>query len=378
MKREAIVVLEQCVPPTLPNGTETGLVIGYIQSGKTTSFTTVATLARDNGYQLIIVISGITRNLFDQSNDRLEKALRIGQRSDRKWQYLSNPKARADIKQRIETANQKSDPLPGVTKQTVLMTVMNHHVHLSNLIKLLSDLHLANVPTLVIDNEADQASLNNLVNKGKESSTYRKIVQIRQLLPHHTFLQYTATPQATLLINIIDMLSPNFAALLTPGPTYTGGKTFFEKDFRLVRRIHESEIPSKDQILTVPPDSLLEAMRIYFVGVASGLLQNEGKGNRSMMVHPSKITMQHANYEQWVRQIQQYWSTTLRLKEGDLDRLELIVDFKRAHEDLRKSVEDLPSFNDLLAYLPHAVGNTIVTKVNAEAGQTPQPEWRQN
>lgn len=378
VKQEAITVLEQCVPPTLPGGTETGLVIGYIQSGKTTSFTTVAALARDNGYQLIIVITGITRNLFDQSNDRLEKALRLGQRSDRKWQYLSNPKARADIKQRIETAIQKSDPLPGVTKQTVLITVMKNRTHLDNLIKLLLGLPLANVPTLVIDDEADQASLNNLVNKGKESATYRRIVRIRQLLPHHTFLQYTATPQATLLINVIDMLSPNFAALLTPGPTYTGGKTFFEKDFRLVRRIRESEIPSKDQMLIEPPDSLLEAMRIYFVGVAAGLLKNEGKGNRSMMVHPSKITMQHANYDHWVRQIQQYWSKTLRLKEVDPDRLELIEDFKRAYGDLCKTVEDLPAFEDLLPYLPHAVGNTIVTKVNAEGGQTPQPEWRQN
>jgi len=378
LKREAVAVLAQCVPSTLPTGIETGLVIGYIQSGKTTSFTTVAALARDNGYRLIIVITGITSNLFKQSNDRLENDLRLGQRLDRKWQFLSNPKARPDIKQRIATALQSGDELPGVTKQTVLITVMKNRTHLMNLIKLLYDLPLARVPTLIIDDEADQASLNNLVNKGKESATYRRIVQIRQLLPHYTFLQYTATPQAPLLINIIDVLSPTFTALLTPGPTYTGGKTFFEKDFGLIRRIRSDEVPSKDQELTEPPESLLEAMRIFFVGVAAGLRSGEEGKNRSMMVHPSKETMQHANYGHWVRNIQQYWAKTLRLTRADPDRQELIEDFRKAYDDLYKTVENLPAFDDLLPYLPHAVSGTVVTIVNAAGGQTPQPDWRQD
>ncbi len=380
LKHEAVSVLAQCVPPTLANGTETGLAIGYIQSGKTTSFTTVTALARDNGYRLIIVITGITKNLFEQSSARLDKDLRLSQRSDRKWQFLPNPKARADIKQRIAIALQRNNAFPGVNKQAVLITVMKNRTHLNNLIKLLSDLRLDGVPTLVIDDEADQASLNNLVNKEKESATYRRIVQIRELLPHHTFIQYTATPQAPLLINIIDMLSPSFAAILTPGPTYTGGKTFFEKDFDLIRHIRAKEIPSKDQELTEPPDSLLEAMRIFFVGVAVGLRMGEdeeGK-NRSMMVHPSKETEQHANYGQWVRNIQKHWARTLRLPETDPDRQELIEDFRKAHDDLLKTVENLPSFEDLLPQLSYAVNDTIVTIVNAAKGPTPLPDWRQD
>lgn len=375
LKREAVAVLAQCISPTEVSGTGTGLVIGYIQSGKTTSFTTVTALARDNGYRLIIIITGITKNLFEQSNARLDKDLRLSQRADRKWQFLFNPKARADIKQRIAIALQRSEK-----SQTVLITVMKNRTHLNNLIKLLSDLRLDGIPALVIDDEADQASLNNLVNKEKESATYRRIVQIRQLLPHHTFLQYTATPQAPLLINIIDVLSPNFAALLTPGPAYTGGKTFFEKDFGLIRRIRMNEVPSKDQELIEPPDSLLEAMKTFFLGVAAGLRHGEdGEGkNRSMMVHPSKVTEQHANYGQWVRDIQQYWARTLRLTEADADRQELIEDFRKAYNDLHNTVENLPPFDDLLPHLPNAVNDTIVTIVNAARGETPQPDWRQD
>ncbi len=381
VKREAVAVLTQCVPPTKASGTETGLVIGYIQSGKTTSFTTVAALARDNGYRLIIVITGITSNLFKQSNERLEEDLGLKLRSDRTWQYLPNPKSRPDIRQQIATVLQRNATLPGATKQTVLITVMKNRTYLNHLIKLLSDLPLIGVPTLIIDDEADQASLNNLVNKGKESATYYRMLQIRKLLPHHTFLQYTATPQAPLLINIMDILSPNFVALLTPGPAYTGGKTFFEKDFRLIRPIHESEVPSKDQELTEPsPESLLEAMRIFFLGVAAGLKSGEDgkKGkNRSMMVHPHKETEQHANYGRWVRTIQKHWSVTLQLAEADPDRQELIEDFSKAYDDLRKTVENFPSLKDLLLFLSRAVSDTIVTIVNAAGGQTPQPDWSQ-
>ncbi|MFL5627193.1 MAG: alpha-1,4 polygalactosaminidase, partial [Ktedonobacteraceae bacterium] len=85
VKREAVAVLTQCVPSTRASGTDTGLVIGYIQSGKTTSFTTVTALARDNGYRLIIVITGITNNLFKQSNERLEEDLHLKSYTDRTW-----------------------------------------------------------------------------------------------------------------------------------------------------------------------------------------------------------------------------------------------------------------------------------------------------
>lgn len=376
VKREAVAVLARCVPPTAPSGQETSLVIGYIQSGKTTSFTTVAALARDNGYRLIIVITGITRNLFEQSSNRLEKDLRIRERTDRKWQFLSNPKSRPDVKQRIAAALQRNDALPGSDK-TVLISVMKNATHLNHLIKLLSELSLAGVPTLVIDDEADQASLNNLVNKGKESATHRRIVKMRQLLPHHTFLQYTATPQAPLLINLIDVLSPNSATMLTPGPAYTGGKIFFEQDFHLIRPIPTREVPTKDQTFAEPPESLLQAMRIFFLGVADGLRHEETR-NRSMMVHPSKETMQHANYEEWVRRVQQYWGRTLLLSEADPDRQDLVGDFQEAYADLRCTIENLPSFEDLLPYLSRAINDTIVTKVNAAAGPTPLPDWHQD
>ena len=85
---EAISVLTKCVPPKVPPMQETGLVVGYVQSGKTLSFTTVAALARDNGYQMVIAIAGTSINLRDQSTKRLEDDLNLLTRADRKWQHF--------------------------------------------------------------------------------------------------------------------------------------------------------------------------------------------------------------------------------------------------------------------------------------------------
>jgi len=159
--------------------------------------------------------------------------------------------------------------------------------------------------------KADQASLNTKVKQGKESTTFQLIKELRQTLPHHTFLQYTATPQALLLLNVINLLSPNFVGLLTPGLAYTGGKIFFEKHFELINMIPESEVPSKDNPIQEFPESLKTAMLLYYLGVAVGLYHGSDGKNRSMMIHPSKDTMVHENYAHWVRQIQANWKRIL-------------------------------------------------------------------
>jgi len=64
-------ILGRCVPPSGADESNTGLVVGYVQSGKTMSFTTLAAMAADNGYPLIIVITGTTDLLFNQGSVRV-------------------------------------------------------------------------------------------------------------------------------------------------------------------------------------------------------------------------------------------------------------------------------------------------------------------
>ena len=381
IKEEAISVLSKCVPPDAPPKQETGLVVGYVQSGKTQSFTTVAALARDNGCQMIIVITGTSLNLRDQSTQRLEKDLDLHTLSHRKWHHFKssafNQSDRNNIKNVL--ASWQDPTVPQWQRQTVLITVMKHHQHLKNLIDILSGLDLSEVPTLVIDDEGDQASLNTLVQKGEASTTYQRILSLRECLPHHTFLQYTATPQAPLLINLIDVLSPNFVKVLTPGAEYTGGKAFFHDGDGLNRicTIPGSDIPTKEFPLDAPPESLLEAMRLFFLGVTAALvLEGENlKGNRSMMIHPSRETFLHEQYVFWIEEVKNYWLELLAFDGEDPDRLDLLEEFRNSYKDLQDTVPDLPSFEMLLPSLLHAIRQTQPKEFNATKGRTPPIVW---
>ena len=73
----AASILARGVSPAQPDDHVTGLVVGYVQSGKTLSFSTVIALARDNGYQLVIVVAGTSTLLLNQSTQRLRKDLEV-------------------------------------------------------------------------------------------------------------------------------------------------------------------------------------------------------------------------------------------------------------------------------------------------------------
>ena len=66
-----------------------------------------------------------------------------------------------------------------------------------------------------------------------------------------------------------------------------------------------------------------------------------------MMVHPSQQTAPHADYHQWVRQVQRLWVDVLSMPPGDPDRDDLIADFRRAFDDLRQTANGLPRFEDV-------------------------------
>lgn len=377
-KAEAVHILSRAPSPAALREPATGIVMGYVQSGKTLSFTTVTALARDNGFQIVILITGTSRPLFEQSKNRLLRDLRIGMREDRKWHPLENPSVQGGADRAIAgtLADWRDPRVPDAQRQTVLVTVMKNHARLRNLTLVLQRVDLRGVPALIIDDEADQAGLNTRVRQGQQSTTYRRLLDLCGCLPSHVYVQYTATPQAPLLINIIDVLSPRFAEVLTPGSDYVGGKAFFLEHPDLVRAIPPGEVPTAANPLHEPPPSLLGAMRIFFLGVAAGLRLDGGKGNRSMMVHPSRETPGHADYHRWVSQVKASWERLLGAGEDDLDRQELLRDFRSSYADLRASVPDLPPFEELTPFLERAIRKTQVMEVNAVRGQTPSPDWR--
>jgi Z1 domain len=369
---EAIRVLAKCAPPHCTTPPRTGLAVGYVQSGKTMSFTTLAALARDNGYQAVVLIAGTSVPLFQQSLNRLKSDLGLERRRDRSWLVMANPgvvdqSVMAAMDVLAEHADGEEDA------RTLLFVVMKHHQHLANLAGLFGRFGAGGRPVLIIDDEADQASLNAAVRTGEETTTYLRIMELRAALGCHSFVQYTATPQAPLLINIIDSLSPEFAEVLTPGEDYTGGATFFEVNSKLAEAIPPNDELAHDD--SEPPASLLKAMRIFYIGVACGLIEDGGSGNRSMMVHPSQRVARHDSYFRWVREARGLWLQLLQLAPGEADRQAIIEEFREAWVDLRGTAPNCPEWEAIEPVLVRAIRRTLVHLVNAARGQTPQIDW---
>ena len=372
LKNESLSILAQCVAPTEPDRHHSGLIVGNIQSGKTLSFATVTALARDNRYQLVIIITGTAKILNSQSVKRLTTLLRIGSRRDFAWQMLRNPGLHSLQIQKINAVLQdwKLPTNSGLKQQTLIITVLKHAGRLRSLARLLENLDLRGVPALVIDDEADQAGLNTAAKQESKSPTYRELRNIRNTLPHHTYLGYTATPQAPLLINIMDVLSAKFAKVLTPGAEYTGGKQFFEYHPSLIRTIPDTQVPSKNNPLNTTPESMIDALRLFFIGVAAGILPNPSSqreaGNRSMLIHPSRLTAQHTTFIGWVQSLKASWTRLLESEDlaDNQDKEDLILDFRQAYDDLKQTKPDIPTFDQILPVLRQAIMRTDIYEIN--------------
>jgi Z1 domain len=195
------------------------------------------------------------------------------------------------------------------------------------------------------------------------------------LLPFHTFLQYTATPQAPLLINIADTLSPDFVHVLEPGDGYVGGEDFFGRGSPYIETIPAGDIPPNNALPVAPPDSLLDALCLFFVGLAVSVIN--GAGRRSMLIHPARERLVHQQNAQWATAAKDQWERALKAPIGDPDRDDVLADFKGAYDELAATEQAMPSFGVIVEKLPRALRNTTVIEFNTRGSpKTPEINWR--
>jgi hypothetical protein len=376
---EAQQILGRCIYPLDTPTQETGLVVGYVQSGKTLSFTAVIALAKDNGFGLVILLAGTQNHLKGQSEERLRVDLGI-EGGTFGWREYPNPTCAKDLNA-IKNNVRSWKTNASVRRKPILITILKQHSRLNELAKLLKELDLAGVPTLVVDDEGDQASPNTKASKNRlqgtddRSTTYDRIVKLKDIIPHHTYLQYTATPQANLLIGIADVLSPSFAELVSPGEAYIGGKDFFGSGSSLCVDIPLGDIPTANAPLNQPPDSLLRALRFFLLGASAHLVAGK-PGNRSMMVHPSQLTIPHADYQVWMQNLVSAWLHFLGLPETSSARLELVGSFAPEYESLYKSTTGLPPLNILVSEMTEVLSDIRVVKVNGKADAEKNVRWQ--
>ena len=258
------------------DGNGTVLALGYVQSGKTTSITALCAAAADRDFKVIVAILGSTLLLRDQNRIRVEDYLGLEENNYR-WVSFTE----------LSPKRTPKDITSWLTKdRVILIPVLKNPSVIKKVTSILEQVNLDGLKCLVIDDEADQASLNTKVKSDEESSTYSSIKQLRHVLPEHLYVQYTATPYAPLLLNPVDHLMPTHVEFLIPGHGYTGGREFFiDQASKVLRKIPSSDEQNARTQITELPKSLEVALANFFVGAVHLYLANKENAPISMLIH---------------------------------------------------------------------------------------------
>ncbi|GAB2727400.1 Z1 domain-containing protein [Nocardia thraciensis] len=328
-----------------------GMVVGQVQSGKTANYTGVICKAADAGYRLIVVLAGLHNSLRSQTQHRLDmEFLGFDTRSNRSYDQTNAKVGVGQMKGKflhvhsLTSSDEKGDFQVKVARQVwlnaggsdpVILVVKKNASVLRNLHAWATRLNqeldpetgqqtVRNVPLLVIDDEADNASVNTkarpIDENGEPIDDYdpTKINGlIRKLL--HTFeksayLAYTATPFANIFIDADektdkygeDLFPRSFIINLRPPSNYVGVNTVFGLDSDVNSGIegqpglpiidtfddHEMWLPNKHKKDTVPgrlPTSLLTAINAFLLATAARRVRGQ-KDHNSMLVHVTRFT----------------------------------------------------------------------------------------
>jgi hypothetical protein len=302
-----------------------GLVIGYVQSGKTANFTALTAKAMDAGYQLVIVLAGMHNTLRAQTQSRLDRELfgyddyNTGKTnidslySDKlrrpvrvtKTAYVDifddkvsdgDFKLTIDKLKEIIFPNVKYNKVAAIVKKnvTVLKRLNNW---LNNCPKDVRD----KIALMVIDDEADQASVdaNYIKNikkgksaKGNETQTNKEIINLLEKFKKSTYVGYTATPYANCFIdpNYDNLYPRNFIHFLPKPEKYFGAEEIFGDDELKAAYVVTDGVGTKADALDLLdkdelPESLNIALYSFLVSLAIRVLRVEGQHAMSMLIH---------------------------------------------------------------------------------------------
>ncbi|MDF2523776.1 MAG: hypothetical protein K0R31_1417 [Clostridiales bacterium] len=394
-----------------------GLVLGDVQSGKTANYTAISNKAADTGYKIIIILAGMMENLRKQTQERLDAEF-----SGRKSEYYLDPNAEQEIKNTpvgvgrygtqkriasftsvtkdfdIGVLRSNDLALQNVGDPVVLVVKKNKRI-LNNLIKWLTSnntdpsIGKIMIPMLLIDDEADNASVNT---KSEEENPAAINTCIRQLLNSFyqaSYLGITATPFANIFINpeteddmIGDDLFPrDFIYSLSAPTNYIGADKIFgaEASFSSVLEpLYVGEMDlffpfkhKKDLIVDALPPSLYESMTYFLLANAIRDLRGDNTEHRSMMVHVSRFTdVQNQIMElinEWLIQIRSDLKNYSQLPAEKAEKIKNINYMKKVWEKHQLSAISGVSWDTILQkYLYIAVAPIDVRAVNQKTGAT--------
>ena len=246
-----------------------GMVVGHVQSGKTANYTGLICKAADAGYKLIVVIAGVHNNLRSQTQRRVDEGF-VGRDSARllsrqddmfvgvgRFDHTRRPVTFTNTIRDFNktTATGVGIPLQNLTEPAVFVIKKNSNT-LKNLLEWLRE-HSArgggesiDEPMLIIDDEADNASINIRHGAGKVSRINGQIRQLLRMFNRSCYVGYTATPFANIFIDPDtddqmrgeDLFPRSFIVSLDPPSNYFGATAvFLEGGDDYMRTIEDNE-----------------------------------------------------------------------------------------------------------------------------------------
>ena len=378
-------ILKRMSSDTTQSGPKKGLVIGNVQSGKTASMAGLMAMAADNGWNMFIVMSGTIESLRKQTESRLSADLSSGE-GNLIWQALN----RDDLRKKANASSGQTRHLQLAegSKFRYFAVCLKNKKRLENLIKWLQADPNAqkNLRILVIDDEADQASINtgDVMQGDADRKTINKLIvslvegRDYKAKPSHSFYRamnyvcYTATPYANFLNeNYPDSLYPkDFLIALQPSLQYFGPSQIFGSDdehvsdgMNIVRSIQkipitvkkENDFDEVDQIKKIhdgtdytPPSSLWDSLS-WFLCSVSAMRYTGYKKPISMLVHTSTIQAHHENFKKVI-----YDMLSKSEKSEILARCQSVYeretgaftkqDLHTAYPNYERSLEEIPDY----------------------------------
>lgn len=247
---------------------EIGLLFGNVQSGKTGQMFGVISAAADLGLPIFMILTTDNVVLQQQTIERVREDLDGFCICD---EYDTEIFANNNLE-----------------KPTIVVLKKNFRTLKQWTNILASTGFVKGNPLFIIDDEADAASLNTMVNKGKKSSINRYLDEIKSMSASSIYLQVTGTPQALLLQTMQSGWHPYFTYYFMPGKSYLGGDFFFPK-----------ETPECISYIDIMKEPLLEALIHHLLSSAQTL--SSGGKVCNFLIHPSVRKSAHIQYENEVK-----------------------------------------------------------------------------
>lgn len=339
-------------PPPEPSD---GLLYGLIQSGKTSILTVSAAMAADNGFKCILILTSDNDPLYEQTLERIRAALRgLAILGKKDW----------------------SDPVrfsKQLRSSTFGIVCSKNGSMLKSLLNAFKKAGAKGLSVFIIDDEADQASLNTFTSKknGSVSTVNSVISSFRAFFPVNTYLQVTATPQALFLQRPGHDYRPSFAVITEPGEGYVGGDAFFGAGRgSLLRYVDLNELAALNATNQPTPSTKvpkgLEAAVFTFLVAAGARVINRPTENFAFLCHVSMSNKDHEYVRLMLDDMKQQTITALA-QPGKPNQSRVLAALRAAYDDLSTTEANLPTFEDVVAKVTFYLQGATVKVVNASS-----------